>query len=92
MKTLQIVALASCSVLWLAFPDIARACAVCTGGQTDEVRYAFIWTTGFLSLLPPALIGALVWFVRRRAREIAAANEPVRPVDEESVRVALFGR
>jgi hypothetical protein len=91
MKTLPIAVLA-CSVLWLASPDVARACAVCTGGQTDEVRYAFIWTTAFLSLLPPALIGGLIWFVRRRAREIAAVNEPVRPVDDESVRAVLFGR
>ena len=91
MKILPIAALA-CSVLWLAFPDVARACAVCTGGQTEEVRYAFIWTTAFLSLLPPALIGGLIWFVRRRAREIAAVNEPERPVDDEPLRAVLFGR
>ncbi len=90
MKTLPIAALA-CSALLLASPDVARACAVCSGGQTDEVRYAFLWTTGLLSLLPPALVGALVWFVRRRAREVAAAREPVRPVDQEPARAALIG-
>ncbi len=73
MKTLPITALACCALL-LASPDVARACAVCSGGQTDEVRYAFLWTTGLLSVLPPALVGALVWFVRRRAREIAEAT------------------
>jgi hypothetical protein len=57
--------------LWLAVPEAASACAVCTGGGTDEVRYAFLWTTGFLSALPLGLIGGLVWFLRRRARELA---------------------
>ena len=57
--------------MWLAAPEAASACAVCTGGGTDEVRYAFIWTTGFLSALPLGLIGGLVWFLRRRARELA---------------------
>ena len=80
MKTLPIAALACCALL-LASPDAARACAVCSGGQTEEVRYAFLWTTGLLSLLPPSLVGALVWFVRRRAREIAEAttDREVRP-------------
>jgi hypothetical protein len=58
--------------LALAVADPAAACAVCTGGQTDQVRYAFLWTTGLLSALPLGLIGGVVWFVRRRARELAA--------------------
>lgn len=59
-------------LLWLALPQAAAACAVCTGGQTEEVRYAFLWTTGFLSVLPLGMIGAAVWWLRRRARERAA--------------------
>jgi hypothetical protein len=49
---------------------------VCTGGQTDQVRYAFLWTTGLLSALPLGLIGGVVWYVRRRARELAAKHAP----------------
>jgi hypothetical protein len=63
----------------LLLPDPAAACAVCTGGQTDQVRYAFLWTTGFLSALPLGLIGGVVWFVRRRARELAEKH--ARPAD-----------
>jgi hypothetical protein len=66
---------AACAALWV--PDTAGACAVCTGGQTDQVRYAFLWTTGLLSALPVGLIAGVVWFVRRRARELAAKREPV---------------
>lgn len=62
------------AALLLAAPDAARACAVCAGGDTDAVRYAFLWTTGFLSLLPVSLVGGLVWYLRRRARSIAAAE------------------
>ena len=53
---------------------------VCTGGQTDEVRYAFLWTTGFCPRSPLGLIGGFAWFVRRRARELAAKHaRPAEP-------------
>ncbi len=72
----KILALAA---LLLAAPELASACAVCTGGQTEEVQYAFIWTTGFMSLMPLILVGGLVWYLRRRVRELAekqAQREP----------------
>ena len=77
----------------VASPEAASACAVCTGGQTDEVRYAFIWTTGFLSVLPLALIGGLVWFLRRRFRELEERRQglegrpaPVAPTFRNPIR------
>ena len=73
MQGLAIIAL---TAFLLLGPETARACAVCTSSTTDEVRYAFIWTTGFLSVLPLGMIAGLVWFLRRRAREIAAKREP----------------
>lgn len=78
----------------LAAPDLARACAVCTGGSTEEVRYAFLWTTGFLSVLPLALIGGLVFFLRRRAREIAeaAAAREMGRAGTDAPREARLGR
>ena len=65
-------ALALLGIVALLLPEAATACAVCTGGQTEETRYAFLWTTGFLSALPLGLIGGLAWYLRRRAREIGA--------------------
>ncbi len=50
-------------------PDLADACAVCTTGRDDETRTAFIWTTVFMSLTPLMLVGAGVFWLRRRLRE-----------------------
>jgi hypothetical protein len=56
-------------------PELASACAVCIAGQTEETRYAFLWTTGFLSVLPVGMIGLAVWWLRRRLREQALQEQ-----------------
>lgn len=61
----------------LAAPRAALACAVCTGGQKEEVGQAFFVGSLALSLLPLAAIGAAVWWLRRRARAIEAAARPL---------------
>ena len=55
-------------------PRVALACSVCSAGRDDETRAAFIATTGFMTLLPLVLIGGLVWWLRRRARELERAR------------------
>jgi heme exporter protein D len=55
-------------VLALA-PEAGSACSLCLASQSAETRYAFLWTTGFLSVLPLGMVGLAVWWVRRRARE-----------------------
>lgn len=64
----------------LALPEAASACASCVSGQTDQTRYAFIWTTALLSVLPLSMLGALLWWLRRRSQELARleAQEAVR--------------
>lgn len=52
----------------LALPGAAAACAVCAGGG-EESRSAFIWTTVMLSVLPPAMVGGLVWWLWRLHRQ-----------------------
>jgi hypothetical protein len=54
----------------LAAPRIAHACAVCTGGQKEEVGQAFLVGSFFLSALPLAAIAAAAWWLRRRARAL----------------------
>jgi membrane protein DedA with SNARE-associated domain len=54
----------------LVAPRIALACSVCTGGQKEEVGTAFLVGSIFLSVLPLAAIGAVVWWLRRRARTL----------------------
>lgn len=55
----------------LLLPSLADACMVCTGGNTEASQWAFIWTTAFMSVLPPLMIGGLVWWIRRLARQRA---------------------
>ncbi len=79
-------ALASAVVAALATaPRVAEACYVCMSGRDDETRWAFIWTTGFLTVLPLGLLGGGFWWLRRRLRQLeqqqgdalpAAADEP----------------
>lgn len=53
-------------------PGLAHACAVCSSGREDDVQFAFIATTVFLSVLPLGMLGGAVWWLRRRLREIEA--------------------
>ena len=57
-------AVAAALVVWS--PAIASACAVCTAGRDDDTRFAFIWTTGFLTFLPLAILGAGLWWILKR--------------------------
>jgi hypothetical protein len=68
------LALAAAALL-VAAPDLASACAVCMGGTGGGTLRAFAIGTLFLSLLPLAMIGGMVWWLRRRARAIAREAE-----------------
>jgi hypothetical protein len=61
-----------------ALPRAAGACAVCMSGREDDNQRAFLAGTILLSTLPVALIGGIAWWVRRRAREIAAQEAAAR--------------
>lgn len=58
--------------LWL--PRVAEACSVCGVGQDDETRRAFILTTAFMTVLPLAMFGGIVWWFVRRARALEASS------------------
>lgn len=64
-------ALATLALALLLAPDAARACAVCMGGDSQAFSLALLKGTALLSLLPLAAIGAGVWYLRRRARQLA---------------------
>ena len=57
-------------------PELASACAVCSAGRDDESRFAFLMMTIFMSVTPLALLGGLVYWIRRRylALEAQAAT------------------
>lgn len=51
-----------------ALPDVALACPGCIAG-TEENRVAFLVTTGLLTFLPLLMIGGVVYWLRKRARQ-----------------------
>lgn len=72
MKTMRALATALLAAFLCALPRAAAACAVCLSGREDDNQRAFLAGTILLSTLPLMLIGGIAWWVRRRAREIAA--------------------
>jgi hypothetical protein len=48
-------------------PQPAFACSVCYSANESN-RLAFIATTGFLSLLPLAIVGGIVWWIWRQVQ------------------------
>lgn len=65
-RTLAPLALA----LVVATPRLAAACAVCLGGTGGGTRRAFAIGTLFLSVLPLAVIGGAILYLRHRAKVI----------------------
>lgn len=53
----------------LVVPRVSWACAVCSAGREDDTRTAFIVSTIGMTLLPLLLVGAVVWWLRRRILE-----------------------
>ncbi|HEB91727.1 MAG TPA: hypothetical protein ENI85_19285 [Deltaproteobacteria bacterium] len=56
-------------------PSLARACSVCTAGRDEENAAAFLLTTIFMSILPLAALGTLVFVIWRRFRKLEAEAE-----------------
>jgi cbb3-type cytochrome oxidase subunit 3 len=56
----------------LASPAAAAACSVCMSGRDDDVQAAFAIASAFLTLVPLLMVGGVVFWLRRRARRIAA--------------------
>ncbi len=60
------LALAAVAVAWAA--DLAYACPSCAS-PLEENRQAFVDTTVFLTVVPLAMMGGFVWWIRRKLRE-----------------------
>ena len=56
-------------------PSIASACAVCTAGKDEENAFAFLMTTIFMSLMPLAALGTLIFVLWRRIQKLEAERE-----------------
>lgn len=58
---------------FMLVPKSALACSVCFSAK-EGTQTAFIVTTVFMSLLPLGLIGGLIFWLRSKAKDLAAAE------------------
>jgi len=56
------------ALLFVLAPFSARACAVCSGYASEEVRQAFVSATAFMTFTPLLLVGAIAWWIFRQYR------------------------
>ncbi len=87
--TVRLVSTCALVVLTWA-PRASWACSVCMTGREDDNRIAFITTTVFLSLLPLAMLGGVIWWLHRRVRQQKREQETDH--GREVVRPALGSR
>ena len=60
-----------------ALPEWAAACAVCGAGvEDDQSRVAYLLTSAVLSVLPLALFGGFLLWLRQRARRQRGVEAP----------------
>jgi hypothetical protein len=52
--------------LFVVVSDPVLACTVCSGGQEEASRKAFVGTTALLTFLPMVVAGSAIWFFVRR--------------------------
>ena len=58
-------------VLALLVPLEAGACPLCIAAQDKGVQIAYMSASLFMSILPLAMVGGLVFLLRRRSRQLA---------------------
>lgn len=54
--------------------SVVHACPSCAS-PLEENRQAFVDTTIFLTVVPLAMIGGFIWWLRRRVRQLEATPE-----------------
>jgi hypothetical protein len=64
-----------------ATASVAQACPVCFSAKDEAQRQAFFDTTIFLTLLPLAMIGGVIYWVGRRSRQLEAEQGEVEARD-----------
>lgn len=87
-KRAMALLVAAVAAIDLLAPRLALACAVCTAGRDDENQTAFLLSTIFLSLLPLAALGTLVFVLWRRFQRLESASKDARTPVESAPRPA----
>lgn len=74
------------TLMLCAIPARVWACPVCSPGRDDAAREAFFNTTMFLTLLPLAMFGGIVYWIVKRARAADySPREPTEPTAPSAV-------
>jgi hypothetical protein len=71
-RAFGLASMAGLAVFALLAPRAVQACAVCSAGRDDESNTAFLISTVFLSVLPLAGLGTLVFVLWRRIQRLEA--------------------
>lgn len=71
-RKLEVLALAGAFAL--VKPLEAAACPLCIAAQDESVQVAYALASAFMTFLPLGLIGGLVFWLRRRVRQLDAEN------------------
>ncbi len=58
-------------VLLVALTGAAQACPLCIAAQDKSVQVAYMIASAFMTFLPLGLVGGLIYWLRRRARQLA---------------------
>lgn len=61
-------------LLALAVPMQVFACSVCFSGREDFLQ-AFYVTTGLLIILPPSILGTVIYYFRKKTKEAQLEQE-----------------
>ncbi len=71
-RTTRLGLLATAMITWwvLSLPSVVEACSVCTAGRDEENAAAFLLTTIFMSILPLAALGTLIFVIWRRIQKL----------------------
>jgi hypothetical protein len=62
-------------VFALLLPGAAQACDSCLAATNSAVQWAFMIASIFLSVTPLVIVGAFVWWLRRRALRMQAEED-----------------
>ena len=64
----------------VALPELASACAVCGASlDDDQTRVAYLVTSAVLSVLPLALLGGFLLWLRAKSRRQNGIEPPPHP-------------
>ena len=72
MNVRALAALGALAIGWAV--DVAHACPSCAS-PLEENRQAFVDTTIFMTVVPLAMIGGMIWWIRRKSKEMEGRPE-----------------